>query len=443
MHMQENNKKRSISFFTKINIAIIIIIICLFFVFFLNKNDSTQYKQTSVDNINLLWEETVSLALRDKLWLDKYSYDATSYLLMPLEYAYKVEDEEKINEFRVFFEEFFEENYFNSFENDNRLTRIQFLFFASEFLKKDIQFDEEMDNSLKYVNLISNSLEALWLNTPAWQWEHENFNGMKHRMDWKIMNKSVKQSYYRAFIDEELFLLSTASNIKYVERYLDIKIDNSEILDDIINYADYIFMNEIRTFEDGRWLLQPGVWKDLSSYAYAGTEEVPDEDTIYKVDSIAWDSSHSHRMPIWLISIRDAFDDNERKNYYNHLIKGLGKQLSDVVLKEINIDDNNIHVTTNYLDGNNGYYRWDKITKTGYAPFGLSGTITLGWWALVDNQSVSSMYKSLKQQFPLNSDILEFYLEPRVSRERHFLFDDYNSYNNGFRELDVIIASQM
>ena len=99
---RRNNNKISMRIFTKINIIITIIILCMLCLIYLNNSDSLKDKQESVNNINSLWEETVSVVLHDKLWEDKYSYDATSYLLMPLQYAFKAEDYEKINEFRIF-----------------------------------------------------------------------------------------------------------------------------------------------------------------------------------------------------------------------------------------------------------------------------------------------------------------------------------------------------
>ena len=57
---------------------------------------------------------------------------------------------------------------------------------------------------------------------------------------------------------------------------------------------------------DNRWLFQPGVWRDHPDYLYAGNDNLGENLLPMPVDDIAEDTSHSHRYPVWLESLRNA-----------------------------------------------------------------------------------------------------------------------------------------
>ncbi len=440
------------NFFKLKKFIAILLVFILIYTTCISANEDIKYSDksnsTTNQSIDLLWSETVTVALKDELWDDLYMYDAANFLFIPMTYAYNAKDKDKINEFKTFFKEFFEKNYFiEPYENKNILNRLQFLYLAAEFLKYDIEFNFKNNISntknTEYLALIGKDINDLWLNIPAWQWEHDDFNGIKERLDWKIANKYVDKSYYRVFMDVEIFLCSIAADIKSIENNFGIISEYSEQFDDMIGYADYFFVNEIENEYGGGWLLQPGVWDDHPDYKYVGTETMPIEGETYEVEDIAWDTSHNHRMPAWIISLRDAYPNNRfRYEYYESLKIGLGEQFVNVVLDEIQVNDTVVIVTRNFMNGSNGYYRWKPKDSVGYGPYGLSGTITLGWWSLLENDGINEMYKNIYMQFPLNDDILKYYTEPNISnRERYKLFGDVEGYENGFKELIVAIAS--
>ncbi len=58
-------------------------------------------------NIDNSWKNTISVILGDNLWSEENAYDSGHYLMIPLHYAFKTKNKNKINEFDEFFSEIF------------------------------------------------------------------------------------------------------------------------------------------------------------------------------------------------------------------------------------------------------------------------------------------------------------------------------------------------
>lgn len=426
------------------------------FVFFLGlfyliqekKDLSLQKTFNTEESIDQLWERTVGAYLKDDLWTEENAYDAGHYLMVPLHAAFLNDVQEWKNDFshqvHLFMEAYKEDP--NSIV-DVRLTQLHYLYFLSRFMV----LAEQQGNP----ELIPDGLDAylyerindIWLNEPAWQWGRDPFSGgMQERVLWKLNNKSVEQSYYRTIIDEELFTIAIAADIRAHEKFVQGKEAKSTVIDDILEKSIMIFMNEGMYQDNGGWLFQPGVWTDSPSYAYAGNSEIKKGMKPKLVENIAWDTSHSHRFPLWLTSLANAYDSNsEEHDFYKKVKNGLEIQFYETVLKEPT-KEFPAYRTTNFMDGRNGVYRWNYSSLgkgTGYGPYELSGTFTIGWWTFLGTDRIKKVYEEMTNFFPLPLEVMDVYDGPDTGKQRHTIIRWPQSFNNGYTELIAILASDI
>lgn len=218
---------------------------------------------------------------------------------------------------------------------------------------------------------------------------------MRERLAWKLNQKITKPSYLRAIIDEELFLIGIAANLKsYLNRSE--KIETS-VIDEILNAAKIIFKNEVSWTKNGGWLLQPGVWADHPDYAYAGHDNIRHGMPKKPVSNISWDTSHSSRLPLFLRCLAEsALSNNDDRQLYTDLLHALSKQFFEVIL--VSPTDNIVFFrTTNFMDGHNGLYRvayHPAMNGNGYGPYALSGTPLLGWWIFLGDSKTHGLYEN-------------------------------------------------
>ncbi|MEN6327037.1 MAG: hypothetical protein ABFD18_12640 [Syntrophomonas sp.] len=68
-------------------------------------------------------------------------------------------------------------------------------------------------------------------------------------------------------------------------------------------------------------------------YAYAGNEHKASYLKKRPVNNIAMDTSHSHRFPLWLTSLAEAYPvGSDKRKYYDTLRDGLSVQFINKVL---------------------------------------------------------------------------------------------------------------
>ena len=154
-------------------------------------------------------------------------------------------------------------------------------------------------------------------------------------------------------------------------------------------------------------------------------------------DDIAMDSSHSHRFPLWLISLESSHEDSaEWVASYAKVRHALGTQFISKVAVPPNGRDG-IWLTKNYMDGRNGLYRWKCLSEkngAGYRPYELSGTVFLGWWSFL-GPVTAEMNCALANSFPLREPFLSLLPGPPTSRYRHRLVSGVTPFSNGYFEL--------
>ena len=436
--------------YPKIIIIIITFLIVLSSVFYFlnfeeNKEDLLEYgvksevdqMEESLSAINLLWERTLHEMLQDSLWKERDAYDAGHFLMIPLQAAFSFKDQSKINDFHQFFSRFMKDYRKDNVDTLNTLTQLHFLYLASEYLVLTKTYEDQLPDEL--CNIVMDSIESIW-NQPAWQWKIcsiSEFENMKKRIEWKLRIKEVPRSYCRAIIDEELFTFAIAADLKTI--LLD---ESPEFIDEILDIAYEVFSSEVVFLdtESKKWLFQPGVWTDHSDYAYSGWAEIRENLTEKPVTGIATDTSHSHRFPLWLVSLERAFDkqgDLEKAQFIKRLRKGLAEQFFEKVLVPPSDEFPNYR-TKNFMNGYNGIYRYGYITQgkgRGYGPYELSGTMLLGWWSFLPEKSIRDVYCYISSRFPLSEEEIKVYLGPDTTRDRHPLIKGKAQFKSGLLEL--------
>jgi len=400
-----------------------------------SKRDQKDVLQQQEPRVDFLWRHVMREMLQGPLWKKRDAYDAGHFLMIPLHAAFGSENASRIKDFHNFSEGFKKNHIQDGFNTLNTLTRLHFLYIVSQYLVLSKSHGGALDGEL--TSYMINYLESIW-NQPAWQWDRSPFpEGMAQRIQWKLQSKNPTRSYYRAIIDEEVFTFAIAADLKSV--LLD---QSPKFIDEILDISYKVFKQEV-VFLDAksqRWLLQPGVWTDHPDYAYAGCDKITPNLNKKPVPEIAWDSSHFFRFPLWLLSLQGGFiarGEMEKAEYFEELRRGLTVQFLKKVLIAPSKEFPNYR-TTNFMDGHNGVFRYNYPTAgpgQGYGPYELSGTILIGWWIFLKDQSIQDVYCFIASHYPLSEKEIDIYLGPDTNRDRHPFIEGQAQYKTGLLEL--------
>jgi hypothetical protein len=294
------------------------------------------------------------------------------------------------------------------------------------------------------VNLAKNIEEFLvghWTSFRVATWgtpNHIYFKGARERLRWKLDdNKTSDLEYAKAIIDEEFFCFALAADLKHFYTLNDLSYNPA--IDEIVEDAYATFLKFTDTSSDG-FKFQQGVWSHYRDYRYAGHLELLEGLTARPIENILTDSSHLHRMPLWLKSLRRA--NGENREFWSDLLRRVAYQFENKILV-VATDDFPAPRINNYSDGWNGIYRYNYTTvgnALGYGPYQVSGTLLHSWYAFVDGDSFRRELRKLSNNFSLSSDVLDTYIGPNTTRQRHPLVTWPNYFVNGFAELYVNLA---
>jgi len=426
----------------------LIVIVCVLLIYLLSVgcdsfllHNTMQGEENYLSDVQL-WEKVISPYLQDPLWISRDFYDAGHYLMVPLHAAFLFQNSDWQKQFRDHFERFLSAS---SAEIDlGRLNRLQYFYLISRYFVLAGQEKSDFSHLEELVETVEHEVVTLWIEEPAWQWAREPFLNMRDRVHWKLDNKTVEKSYYRAIIDEELFVFAIAADLSAF--YHLSKKPVPPVVSDILETAKKVFEQEGQWQVDGGWLFQPGVWTDHPDYIYAGQTRIVPGMAPYPVPGIAQDTSHSHRFPLWFISLSGAYGDGDpEKEFYKNVREGLARQFFNKVLVPPTHSFPGYR-TTNFMDGWNGVYRYEYVTQgkgKGYGPYELSGTLTLGWWTFLGGKEIRQVYQEMSKHFPMSPELLKIYVGPSTSRERHPLVSEEESYLNGFKELIVRLSGRI
>lgn len=390
-----------------------------------------------------LWHENIHQYLQDPLWISRDIYDASHHLMVPLHAAFLLKERAWQQDFDSHFRRFLKA-YPEGMESGvkQRLNRMHYFYLVSRYLA--LTFDDSGADDFKkqLYEVCINEIKKVWNEDPAWQWGRSPFSmGVRDRVLWKLQTKDVPKSYYRAIIDEELFLFAIAADLLVSSSLVGDA--PSKTLLDIMSIAHRVFESEIVETKNGGWLFQPGVWYDGPGHAYAGQPTKLKGMKVRPLLDVAWDSSHSHRFPLWITSLENAYVSGSEENLF---FKNLRKGLTIQIINEVLIPPSEtfpVWRVANYMDGRNGVYRWREKDKFGYGPYELSGTFLIGWWSFLNSKEISTVYNEIASSFPLPSFVIKKFVGPNASRERNSLLILPNQYKNGFIELNVRLAAKL
>lgn len=386
-----------------------------------------------------LFSAVIEPYLADPLWGQRDAYDAAHHLLLPMRAAY----EEPVPAWQPHFADHFAELAAVGVPKltSNRLSRLQYLYLASQFAVTAYRngHPEHIPDGLEA--LLLTELKLHWLEVPAWQWNRDPFPSMRQRVEWKLALEDPSHSYYRAIIDEEHYVFVIAADLVALSRLRGSA--EPPVALDALSLANAVYDQEVAPTLLGGWLFQPGVWEDHRDYAHAGTTVFPPIQPA-PVPGISMDTSHAHRFAFWLRSLRDAHPETSLEwTYYENLRAGLEVQFFAAAAVPPS-GATPFWRTHNFLDGRNGVYRWNFPTQpdTGYAPYGLSGTLLTGWWSDLPSAQAPRMYRELAERFPVGADEEQLYVGPNTTRPRHPLVTMPDALHNGMLELLVRLGSR-
>jgi hypothetical protein len=350
-----------------------------------------------------------------------------------MHWAFTVADDAKYRQgFDRYFSRYLAEGTLSA--ETNRLRELQYLYLHSQFLKLSVVYGEPLSESQSaLMQELELALNEFWVGKPASNYGTSFFPaGVKDRIEFKLNTPNPDPEYARAIFDEEHYLFTIAADIIATKGERNVSDQVIEIRD-----AGYrTFVSEGVNVGDG-WLFQPGVWSHHPDYQYVGNETLAPDLSPIIIDDIAIDSSHMHRMPLWLTSLRDSYDPARAEYaYFDDVLTRLRVQLDTVMLAPW---DSEVGAPKlfNFSDGWNGVYRYQYDTvgdNLGYGPFQLSGVLPYSWYAFLGETELVNQIAGII--FPLTSQAVDLYVGPNTSRVRHPLVTWPEYFTNGFAELN-------
>jgi hypothetical protein len=364
--------------------------------------------------------------LSQPLWTERDAYDASHHLMVPMHATFAQGSRAEIERYARFFSNF-RTTGVASFVPD-RFHRLQFLYFYSRFITLLAERENCSQRSLDH-HAAALSLWTPIVMVPAWQWDRADFPTLFDRVRWKLDQQQVAYSYYRAITDEDLYGLAIGADLAAVASRC--ALEHVAQYSDSLALARAIFSHEVTPTVVGGWVLQKGAWTDHPDYAYAGHELVAPDLQPAPVPGISPDSSHSFRLPLWLVSFGCAeAPGSSSRTLFARLTDQLAIQwwIRTVVMPDYSF--NGVRMT-NFMDGENGVYRYGYPTQgpgRGFGPYELSGSLNIGWWSFV-GPLAGPVYQAQLASLPFGDDELALYVGPNTTRTRNPAFTEPDFYN--------------
>ncbi len=386
-----------------------------------------------------LWVETVRPLLQAELWNSQNNYDAAHVLMIPLHWTYAINTDAQFTEdFETYFGRFIEQGTLSN--ETNQLRKLQYLYLHSQYLKLKTQHASLSEDDQAMLDQLLTEIEYQWVERETRTFGNITFNGgMKERLEFKLNTFDPSPEYARAIFDEEFYLLTIAADLMVVLR------DDTvpDMLLDIQDAALRLFTQEGTDVDNG-WLFQIGVWSHHRDYVYSGNTVLETGLSQVIIEDIPTDSSHFHRMPLWVTSLRDSYTSSEEEfGFYNTILQRIAAQFEEFILVPAD-EEFKAPRMNNFTDGWNGIYRYGFDTvgeNLGFGPYGISGTLPYSWYAFMPSSALLEAYTSL--EFPLPQNVVDLYVGPNTTRVRHPLVTWPGYFENGFAELDILLASKL
>lgn len=372
------------------------------------------------------YRDTILVLLKMDLWNERDIQDASHVLMLPMYCAFYAGWEEAIAAYDSFFERFVR-TADSSFQELSRLQQMQFLYLGSQYMKLCWNMGRPINQALFDI-VLENAREDL-LGTPTWKTEAT----VRDHLMQVLAHKKYKREWYSCILDNDFYTLACLCDLKVLS--IAQGLESTEEMAFAADYARMLLMDsEINTeTAEGFWLFQVGVMKDYKDYAYAGNEYAYEGMSVAIKDDMVSDTSHFRRMPLWLLSYKDAQDDASGKEICSRRIEQLGKLFAERVLRK----SKGFWVTSTFIDGSNGVFRYnyhdDGNAIEGYDQSG--GTLFLGYWIMLGNESITAAYQEIANSFPLPADVSNPYYDNGITvREQNPIMDCDAVWDNGLME---------
>jgi len=392
------------------------------------------------EKIRNLWLKTITPYTDFNLWEPERIYDAGHVLMVPMEYAFVINQDPLLQQdFHELFNRY--DDQFESILENNHLSRFQFYYTVLRYLNY-LDSEQWEATHLSLFNKIKKDFLFHWYEREQSNWGVSG-KGRVEIIEWKIENKGTSNPMFRrATIDLEYYGFAIAAELFHLSRVHQLEIENKVF--EVVKLARQVFELEVEYNSSG-WLYHPGQWEDYEHYLYAGHYFAEENLAPSPISGIAIDSSHSHRMPLWLASLQKAFTQNsDGYHYFQTLIDGFKEQFLNIAFVPSNSDFYGPRMT-NYIDGNNGLYRYkyhnNPELKLAYEPYNLSGSLFISFYPFMYDERLAKEFAQLS--FPLPDETIELYqgLGPTQDTENFISFPNY--FHNGFAELYSLIAAKM
>lgn len=395
-----------------------------------------------------LWQANISPALKQPLWANKTNaYNQGHFLMVPLHAAFSEKNDGWQKEFSDHFKSFME-NGKPAFETDDvsgRQSLVQYLYLHTRFMKLAADAGKTSLIPDGMPEWIAGYLDNLWRKAPSKGYIGGTFDGIGARLKYKMEQRSAAKSYFIALIDEERFAFSEAADLRAYENKTGKKLPYSNTISDILDSAGEAYRQRGLNTPGGGWLLDVGAWVDHPDSQYAGNDAVRPGLEPSRKPGLGEDTSHSHRLPLWVTSLVEAYPADSREGkFYRECRSRLEEQFTSRVLVAPS-EDFPGYRTVNYMDGSNGVYRYGfaAIGKdNGYGPWELSGTFLLGWWTFLDTERIRQAYAKQAKLYPMDDDLTRFYLGAGEEEKLRAAVRTSGKKFNDLRELICRLAAK-
>ena len=369
-------------------------------------------------DLEKLWHRRVTPRVKRDLWKNAQRYDAAYLFMLPLHASFERRYVPGQQEFADHVARFLEYRDSVVLKADAQISWLQYFYFLSRFTVLAATHDRADLIPQELPLVLRGWIGNLWLRGPAVQWNRKPFpGGVRERLGWKLSGApGVKgKSYERAILDQELLLFAIAADLRRYGRTVGSQLATDPLLREIDSVARRVYEQRVAWNADSGWVFQPGVWRDHKDHLYACRLEKRPGLEPCSGSAGAEDASHSHRLPLILRSMAEADPvGSAGRAYYEHLVWGLERQFFARVAEPPSEGFAWWRIR-NYMDGQNGIYRWEYATlgpNQGYGPYELSGALLHGWWTFLPGERAGELYRTLAGQFPLNEQQLALYGGP-------------------------------
>lgn len=389
----------------------------------------------------VLYDSTVGVLLTQDLWTERDTYDTAHALMVPMHYAFQSGNAQYIHAFGAFFDRFAEDitgkDSYGFLEYD-WMTILQFYYFVTQYISLCAQYGYEDLVPVKLIPVITEKVSQFYYEVPGnWDCEPTRQEHFKQ----VLAGKEYPRSYYSSIDDFDLFFLSILCDLNVYHRVIGAEVTELEETAADLAYALMAspLLNE--ETERGGWVFQRGVWRDYPDYAYAGHQTITANMEPQPREDIAGDSSHFMRMPVCIISWRNAQPTQKRYALIDKRRAQLATQFSEVVCKKVD----GYWLASTFMDGTCGVYRYSYHTEgVGYSGYENSAHILIGWWSLLGDARIQKIYAETLELFPLgeNRDTNP-YFDFATVRDQNPYFDADTGYELGMYECMVLCAAKL